>query len=143
MKTVIGLFKDYGSAEHTLGEFAAMGLDPQQIGMLSRTGLGDLQPSTAVSVLDLPEIGQVCANGAMLRLLDAIHLQSSRGSMQGALEKIGLGRDEVRDPQEVAARERGLERGGHDQRSFAAVTAAATSPRRSRAGGASNVPART
>ncbi len=92
MKTVIGLFKDYGSAEHALGEFAALGLGPQQIGMLSPT---TVQASTPMSVLELPEIGQVTANEAMLRLLDAINLQKTHGTMQGAFERIGLHKDEA------------------------------------------------
>ena len=96
MKTVIGLFRDCGSAEHAMGEFAAMGLGPQQIGMLSPAGLGhEVKASTPMSVLELPEIGQVAANGPMLRLLDATNLQKSRGSMQGAFEKIGLAKNEA------------------------------------------------
>jgi CheY-like chemotaxis protein len=92
MKTVIGLFKDYGSAEDTLGEFASLGLGPQQIGMLSPAGLGEVKPSTPMSLLDLPEIGQVAANGAMLRLLDAI--LSPRGyrvlTAQSGEEALGM-----------------------------------------------------
>ncbi len=96
MKTVIGLFKDYGSAEHAMQEFAALGLGPQQIGMLSPAGTrAEIEPATPMSVLELPEIGQVAANGPMLKLLDAIRLQKSGGSMLGAFERIGLAKNEA------------------------------------------------
>ncbi|HVJ14938.1 MAG TPA: YsnF/AvaK domain-containing protein [Polyangiaceae bacterium] len=91
MKTVVGLFKDYGSAEHALGEFVALGLTPQQIGMLSSTRENTATP---MSLLDLPGLGQLAANAPMLRMLDAANLKSS-SSMQGALENIGLARDEA------------------------------------------------
>ena len=95
MKTVIGLFKDYGSAEHAQGEFAALGLSPQQIGMLSSASLDpDVRPPTPMSLLDLPGIGRFTANAPMLRMLDATNLRSS-GSIQGALERIGLPREEA------------------------------------------------
>jgi hypothetical protein len=58
-------------------------------------------------------------------------------------DRFGLGRDEIRAAQEVAADEGDFEGRRHDHRSLAAATAAATSPRRSPAGGASKVPART
>ena len=60
--------------------------------------------------------------------------------LDGQVEhRLDLVRGQVRDPQQVPARHQHRRR-AHDQRSFAAATAAATSPRRLPAGGASKVP---
>src|SRR5204862_5865265 len=58
-------------------------------------------------------------------------------------DRVRLGDREVGDPEQVASGERDGEGGGHDQRSFAAATAASTSKGRGRAAGASNEPSRT
>src|SRR4051794_27961794 len=58
-------------------------------------------------------------------------------------DRLCLGGREIGHAQEVAALQRDLQRCGHDQRSFAAATAAETSPSRSPAGGATKVPSRT
>src|SRR5439155_5142704 len=71
--------------------------------------------------------------------LVAVELQ-----LGGELEtRLGLGGYQVRGPKHVATRARNGESRVHDQRSWAAGTAASTSGRRGGGGGASNVPSRT
>jgi uncharacterized protein (TIGR02271 family) len=96
MKTVVGLFKNFGQAEDAMGELAKIGLSKQEIGLLASTRISnDAKPPSPMSLLDLPDLGQVAANGPMLRLLDASRLQKSSEGMRGALEHIGLGKSEA------------------------------------------------
>jgi uncharacterized protein (TIGR02271 family) len=96
MKTVVGLFKNFGQAEDAMGQLAGIGLPQQEVGLLASARVsGDARPPSPMSVLDLPDLGQVAANGPMLRLLDASRLQRSSEGMRGALEKIGLAKSEA------------------------------------------------
>jgi uncharacterized protein (TIGR02271 family) len=107
MKTVVGLFKNFGQAEDAMGELAGIGLSQQDVGLLASARISsDAKPPSPMSLLDLPDLGQVAANGPMLRLLDASRLQRSSEGMRGALEKIGL------RSQEAAQCVDGIRRGG-------------------------------
>lgn len=107
MKTVVGLFKNFGQAEDAIGQLASIGLPEQNVGLLASARISsDAKPPSPMSLLELPDIGQVAANGPMLRLLDAARLQKSRDGMLSALEKIGL------DEREAAQCVDGIKRGG-------------------------------
>ncbi len=96
MKTVVGLFKNFGQAEDAMGQLASIGLPQQEVGLLASARISsDARPPSPMSLLDLPDLGQVAANGPMLRLLDASRLQRSSEGMRGALEKIGLAKSEA------------------------------------------------
>ena len=96
MKTVVGLFKNFGQAEDAMGQLAGIGLPQQDVGLLASARISsDAKPPSPMSLLDLPDLGQVAANGPMLRLLDASRLRKSTEGMRGALENIGLGKSEA------------------------------------------------
>jgi len=101
MKTVVGLFKNAGEAQSTLGEFARLGLPPSQIGTLS-TGPG----TTGSNSIDVADLGRVSANGLMLKLLDEVTLRKGSDGVMAALLKMGVSQSDA------ARCVAGLKRGG-------------------------------
>jgi uncharacterized protein (TIGR02271 family) len=90
MKTVVGLFRTASDAQSTLGEFARLGLSPSQIGTLSTEGAGP-----GAKTIDLPDVGQVSANGLMLKLLDDQTLRRGSEGVMAALLKMGVSQSEA------------------------------------------------
>jgi uncharacterized protein (TIGR02271 family) len=100
MKTVVGLFKNEGDAQSTLGPFARLGLTPNQVGTLSTAG------APGASSLDLGDLGRASANGAMLKLLDEATLRKGSEGVMAALLRIGVSHTDA------ARCVAGLKRGG-------------------------------
>ena len=84
MKTVVGLFNDVGEAKGTIGDFARIGLSPEQIGLLSSS-----QSAAGMSPFELPGFGRVAANGPMMNLL------RDPDGLASALVKMGIAKGDV------------------------------------------------
>ncbi|MFT3925427.1 MAG: YsnF/AvaK domain-containing protein [Myxococcales bacterium] len=87
MKTVIGLFNNFGDATSTLGDFSKMGLTADRVGLLSSAQ--GAHATAGLSQLELPEIGRAAANQPMLTWL------KSPGGIAGALVRLGVSRNDA------------------------------------------------
>jgi len=82
MKTVIGLFNNFGDATSTFGDFARLGLSADKVGVLSSAQ--GASAAAGMNYLDLPEIGRAAANPPMIGWL------KSPGGVSGALSRLGV-----------------------------------------------------
>jgi uncharacterized protein (TIGR02271 family) len=96
MKTVVGLFNSLNEAEGVMTDLGRIGLSPNQVGLLSSQPLAE--PAAArlgMSQMDVPGVGRILANPPMLRLLDGPAMLRSQEGMIGALQRIGVPRNEA------------------------------------------------
>lgn len=86
MKTVVGLFDDVSGAKHALRDMASLGLSDDSVGILSASRGA---ASETMRTIDLPEIGPVVANKAMLQWL------ANPSGIVGALFRLGVSRQDA------------------------------------------------
>lgn len=99
MKTILGLFRNYGDAEESIQALDRLGLSPSQVGLLAASNgqspVDKYSKPSAMSQVELPGLGRVLANAPMLNFLETRDARKDSQGVFGMLLRMGIPRDDA------------------------------------------------